>query len=145
MLGITIQCAQCHNHKYDPIKQEEYYKLFAYLNNSYEANAAVYTPQEQMKRAEILRRTREIEGDLQHRHSDWTAKMAAWERESQPKTQWTVIAPEVDDISTGGQKYLPLPDGSLLAQGYAPTKHTVKLTLKPKARTITALQLGAAE
>ncbi len=141
MLGITIQCSQCHNHKYDPIKQEEYYKLFAYLNNSYEANAAVYTPQEQMKRSEILRRTREIEGDLQHRHSDWTAKMAAWERESQPKTQWTVIAPEVDDISTGGQKYLPLPDGSLLAQGYAPTKHTVKLTLKPKARTITALQL----
>ena len=38
--------------------------------------------------------------------------------------EWTVLQPEVDDISTGGQKYTPLPDGSMLAGGYAPTKHT---------------------
>src|SRR4029079_14029535 len=30
ILGLTISCAQCHNHKFDPITQEEYYKLFAY-------------------------------------------------------------------------------------------------------------------
>ncbi len=47
VLGLTIQCAQCHNHKYDPLTQEEYYRLFAFLNNDYEANIAVYTPDEQ--------------------------------------------------------------------------------------------------
>ena len=52
--------------------------------------------------------------------------------------EWTVIQPAVDDISTGGQKYLPLPDGSLLAQGYAPTKHTFKLTIKTICRKISA-------
>ncbi len=141
MLGITIQCAQCHNHKYDPLTQEEYYKLFAFLNNSHESTAAVYTPAEQAKRAEILRRTKEIENDLRHRHPDWESKMAAWEDKTKPKTQWTVQQPEVDDISTGGQKYLALPDGSLLAAGYAPTKHTVKLIFKKAPRTVSAIQL----
>ena len=38
MLGVTIQCCQCHNHKYDPITQEEYYRMFAFLNDTDEAN-----------------------------------------------------------------------------------------------------------
>src|SRR5215470_8546034 len=61
VLGLTVQCAQCHNHKYDPITQEDYYRLFAYLNDTDEANIAVYTPAEELKRAEVLRTIREIE------------------------------------------------------------------------------------
>lgn len=33
-LGTTFECAQCHNHKYDPITQQEYYQIFAYFNNT---------------------------------------------------------------------------------------------------------------
>ena len=36
VLGLTVECAQCHDHKYDPISQEDYYRLFAFFNNSRE-------------------------------------------------------------------------------------------------------------
>ena len=52
-----------------------------------------------------------------------------------------MIRPAVDDISTGGQKYFPQDDGSFLAQGYAPTKHNVKLTVKTDVQNITAFRL----
>jgi hypothetical protein len=142
VLGVTIQCAQCHNHKFDPLKQEEYYRMFAFLNNSHEANVAVYTPQEQMKRADIFRRISEIEGGIEHRDPEWEQRMTAWdEKVKADQPEWTVVRPEVDDISTGGQRYLPMKDGSLLAQGYAPTKHRVKLTVKTDVQSITAFRL----
>jgi hypothetical protein len=142
VLGLTIQCAQCHSHKFDPLTQAEYYRLFAFLNDCYEANIAVYTPEELMRRAEILRKTREIETDLKHRNPDWSKRQAA--REEKAKTgqpHWEVVRPAVEEASTGGQKYLPLADGSFLAQGYAPTKHTVKMTVRTDMTPITAFRL----
>ncbi|MBI1763316.1 MAG: PSD1 domain-containing protein [Acidobacteria bacterium] len=142
MLGITIQCAQCHNHKFDPLKQEEYYRLFAFLNNSHESNVVVYTPPEQMQRANILSQTREIEARLQETQPDWLAQMNAWEdKAKQDQPTWQIVQPAVDDISTGGAKYFPLKDGSFLQQGYAPTKHRVKLTIKTDVQNITAFRL----
>jgi mono/diheme cytochrome c family protein len=142
VLGLTIQCAQCHSHKFDPLTQKEYYRLFAFLNNCHEANVAVYTPEEQQRRADLFRQIHTIEDELRHQHPDWPERMAAWEakaKESLPR--WTVVRPDVEEISTGGQKYLPLPDGSFQAQGYAPTKHRVKMTVKIDGTPITAFRL----
>lgn len=143
ILGVTIQCAQCHNHKYDPLTQEEYYRIFAFFNNEDEANVAVYTPQEQGKRESIFRQVRSIESGLKHRTPNWAARMASWEanvRNNQP--DWQVLDQlEVDDISNGGQRYLRLKDGSWLAQGYAPTHHKVKFTGKTAVKDIRAFRL----
>ncbi len=142
MLGVTIQCAQCHNHKYDPLTQEEYYKIFAFLNNAHEANVTVYAPDEQRKRAELFAEIREAENDLRHRNPDWPQRMAAWEAKVRPgQPVWHVVKPSVDDISTGGQKYLPKEDGSFLAAGYAPTKHRAKFTTETTLSTITGFRL----
>jgi mono/diheme cytochrome c family protein len=142
VLGLTLKCAQCHNHKYDPITQKEYYQMFAYINNCHEANIAVYTPQEQLLRDEILRKTSEIEARLRREHPDWQSLQAAWEASVlRTETVWKVVTPAADDDSTGGQKYLPQADGSFLAQGYAPTKHTVNMSVRVDQPRITAFQL----
>ncbi|MGI8989811.1 MAG: PSD1 and planctomycete cytochrome C domain-containing protein [Bryobacteraceae bacterium] len=142
VLGVTIQCAQCHNHKFDPLTQEEYYRLFAFLNNEHESDIAVYTPREQIQRADIFRRIREMEGGIEHRNPDWQTRMSAWEdKVKNDRPEWTIVKPEVDDISTGGARYVAMKDGSLLEQGYAPTKHRVKLTVKTDVQNITAFRL----
>jgi hypothetical protein len=48
IMGVTIECAQCHDHKYDPFSQKDYYSLFAFFNNTkevgYEGDVSVSKP-----------------------------------------------------------------------------------------------------
>jgi len=142
VLGLTVQCAQCHTHKYDPLTHDEYYKMFAFLNDTSEGNVPVYTPEEQQARAEIFRQTREIEDGLKHATPDWPDRLAAWEKTvTAGQPEWVVIQPVVDDISTGGQKYRPMPDGSFVAEGYAPTKHRAKLTARTDLKSIRGFRI----
>ena len=142
ILGITIQCAQCHNHKYDPLTQEEYYRLFAFLNNAHEAQIAVYTLEEQRRREVLLQEIRDVEVELQQRHPNWQMQMEEWEHGlTYEPPQWTVVQPEVDDFSTEGQRYLALEDGSFLAQGATGGSHRVKMTIRTDHRPITAFLL----
>jgi hypothetical protein len=120
VLGLTVQCCQCHDHKYDPMSQVEYYRLFAYLNNDHEACPVVYTPAELAKTAEITRRIALVEDGLKQRTPDWAQRLAEWEakvKDDQP--HWTVL--KARQIGDHDQHYFYLKDDSVLAQGYAPT------------------------
>jgi len=116
--------------------------MMAFLNQTHEADESVYTPLEEENRTEILFRTRKIDGTLQSHKGNWKDLMAAWEvQEKTNQPEWTVVRPTVDDISTGGERYIPQNDGSFLALGYAPTRHRVKMTVKTDARNIRAFRL----
>ena len=57
-LGLTVGCAQCHTHKYDPITQKEYYQLYAFFNgcedeNSAAPTVALATPEQEMRLAAL--------------------------------------------------------------------------------------------
>jgi mono/diheme cytochrome c family protein len=143
VLGITVQCAQCHTHKFDPISHEEYYRMFAFINSDHEARPVVYAPAEQMKIAEINRAVAEIEGELKHREPDWEKRMAKWEesvRNDQP--EWIVIT-NLCQEGDKAQRYEEKKDGSLVAQGYAPTKFTQWFRVTNDLSGITAFRLEA--
>lgn len=142
VLGITTQCAQCHNHKYDPLLQEDYYRMLAFINNSDEASVGVYIPQEQGKRADLFLKIQEIEDELQRRNPGWQERMEAWAKKvKDDQPEWTALRLVVDDTSAFGQKYRALKDDSLLAGGFAATKTRLKLTARTEIEGITAFRL----
>src|SRR5206468_2445638 len=54
-LGLTLGCAQCHTHKYDPVPHREYYQVLAFLNNADEPEIEVPSPDLAARRADIER------------------------------------------------------------------------------------------
>lgn len=80
-LGLTVACAQCHDHKFDPISQREYYQLFAFFNNQDEPNLEVPTPEESAKREAHRARTKQLEEELKQYTDAITPKQSAWEVE----------------------------------------------------------------
>ncbi|EDY22113.1 protein of unknown function DUF1549 [Chthoniobacter flavus Ellin428] len=122
VLGLGVNCCQCHNHKYDPFSQEEYYRLFAFLNNDNEGARTVYTTEQWKKIGALQGKIHDDEMGLQQAHPDWRERMNAWEDALKAETQpeWKVV--EIANAGDNSQRYTELKDKSLLAQGYAPTK-----------------------
>jgi hypothetical protein len=140
MLGLTIQCAQCHTHKYDPVTHTDYYRMFAFLNNCHEGQASVYTKEQVDEWKPTLGLIRRIEDRIRATNPDWPARMAAWEESVRvPQPQWVVVTPKALDES--GQKYYLQDDNSLLAAGYAPTFPVADFEADVEQRKITAFRL----
>ncbi len=115
-LGLTIGCAQCHHHKFDPISQNEYYRLFAFLNNDNEPFIEVPTAAQQKQRAEIQVRAEELEDRAARETPNLLERQIAWEKESAAAAgDWSVLDPaEWMNFAT---KFEKQSDGSLLGGG----------------------------
>lgn len=90
-LGLTIGCAQCHDHKFDPITQKEYYQLFAFFNNVPESgldgskgNASpmlrVPTGEQQQALDRLAKSIREVDDRLSVLNKQISAQLPEWEK-----------------------------------------------------------------
>lgn len=77
-MGLTVGCAQCHDHKYDPISQRDYYRLFAFFNSVDEPSIPVATPEEVARADEARRKIDEYLAGIE-RDEGLRSKQQAWE------------------------------------------------------------------
>src|SRR5204863_3434292 len=78
-LGLTVGCAQCHDHKFDPITQQEYYQFFAFFNNSDEPALELPTVDDLRRRREYQVRLAELEKQRDLLDGTTDAGFIAWE------------------------------------------------------------------
>src|SRR5262245_49295307 len=140
-LGVTVSCAQCHNHKFDPISQAEYYRFYAFLNNDDEP--AIEVPDEKIvdKRREILSKIARIEDGMIAGDADLPKRMAAWEAGARAHdTTWTPIK-DGEIFAAFGLKFDRLEDGSFIAKGDNGTTNNYIVKAKTPLKKITGVRV----
>jgi hypothetical protein len=86
-LGLTVGCCQCHDHKFDPLTQREYYSLFAFFNSCDEPTLELPTPEQVRKRQEVRIRIAELEKRLKTLDTATPERVAMWEGSLTPQSR----------------------------------------------------------
>jgi mono/diheme cytochrome c family protein len=146
-MGLTMNCAQCHTHKYDPITQREYYQFYAIFNQTAdtdkpteEPTLPVPTAEQQAQMDAIHAQIAALQRQLADPPREFFNELAAWEKQQQKGIAWTVLKP-AEVKSEQGTKFKVLDDGAVLATGAAPDKDTYTVRLNTDLQNITAIRL----
>lgn len=129
-MGLTLGCAQCHTHKYDPITHRDYYGFFALLNNADEPEMEIVRPDLAAKRIELQQQIARLEADLPHQFP----LPDDYEWSSPPPTR--VTSPNETKFEIGT-------DAAILATGPTPATDAYEIVLDAEMSNVSAIRLEA--
>jgi hypothetical protein len=144
-VSSTVQCARCHDHKFDPISQDEYYGLQAVFAATDKANR-IYDPDPKThaRRRELLAKQKAIERKddallASMRSPEFARELAAWEKH-RSEIVWTVLKPITVTSLSNASTLTVQADGSVLATGNTPETDIYTLTASG-VEHVTAIRL----
>ncbi|CAN5900967.1 PSD1 and planctomycete cytochrome C domain-containing protein [soil metagenome] len=149
-MGLTLGCAQCHTHKFDPITQQEYYEFFAIFNQTEDNDRAddqpvmsLPTPEQTTRMEALQKRIKELEQTLQGNPPELVAELQQWENSLSKPVVWEPL--DITDVSAATYQFEKKPDGSWLTVGGTSDKTHFTIKAKSGLKEITAFRLEALE
>jgi hypothetical protein len=145
--SLTVHCARCHDHKFDPISQREYYNLQAVFagvgraNREFDADPALERQRKELKN-EQKALARHDSALRQKWHAiDTQREIAAWEdRVATQAVVWKTLDPDTF-VSQNGSTLTKEADGSISSSGTRPEKDVYTITARTDVTEITAVRL----
>lgn len=145
-MGLTVGCAQCHQHKYDPISQREYYELFAFFNNQDEPTLRVATEEQNRRLQELDQAIAAVEKPLKAHDAEFAKGLDAWEAEIKKSlrgdVQWTIL--KATNVGSEKGSLLAVQDNEAIFVDFSgPDSDTFLVSGKLPLEKVTAIRLEA--
>jgi hypothetical protein len=148
-MGLTMNCAQCHTHKFDPISHKEYYQFFAFFNQTEDTDKPDEFPTMPLPTAEEMAKKEKIQGEIAALEKEFTAtspgllkELAAWEKAQQAGVRWATLN-AVEAKAKSNTELVVQSDQAILAKDSKAETDTYTVTWRLHEKGVTAVRLEA--